>query len=59
MTQPQHVAPNPAPCPVKEPAGLGTEAQTRLDWLFRLPQAPHPAQDLKAMVWRYRQAHPK
>lgn len=59
MTQPQPTTPSPAPHPVSGPAGLSVDPQVRLDWLFRLPQAGHPAQDLKAMVLRYRQVPPK
>lgn len=59
MTQPQPTPPSPAPHPVSGPAGLSVDPQARLDWLFRMPQAMYPAQDLKAMVLRYRQLPPK
>lgn len=59
MTQPHPAAPSTPPSPVRVPASLGAAPQARLDWLFRLPQTGQAAQDLKAMVLRYRQVPPK
>lgn len=59
MTQPHLAVPSTPPCPASVPASLRAAPQARLDWLFRLPQAGQAAQDLKAMVLRYRQVPPK
>lgn len=59
MNQPPLAVPSTSPCPARVPASQGAAPQARLDWLFRLPQTGQAAQDLKAMVLRYRQVPPK